>query len=113
MAAVVILFIFAVFIGILILFLKSTRGSLIEKMDDQGLTTKSGRFYHWNDLERIEFFLATHRVSDKKKVHSVHFFFKTGKVSAGYLMRNIDAVIEKANQLQVPKTEKIVGAYLK
>jgi len=113
MGLVLIFIVIAVFIFFFILFLKSTRGSLIEKIDDQGLTTKSGKFYPWEELDRIEFNILKHRASDKKKVQAVHFYFKTGKASAGYIMKNIDAVIQKADQLQVPKSERVVGMYVR
>ena len=113
MAAIPILLIAAFLIFLFVLFLKSTRASLIQTIDDRGLTTKSGKFFQWSDLERIEMNLLQHRVNPQKKVQSVHFYFKTGKASAGYLMPIIQAAIEKANQMQVPKSEKVVGLYVR
>jgi len=110
---IVVLVIAGAVITLFVLLLKSTRGGLIESMNDQGLTTKSGKFYPWTDLERIEFNLLKHRVADTKKVQAVHFYFKNGKASAGYIMKNIQSVIQKANELQVPKSERIVGVYVR
>ena len=100
-------------IALFILFLKSTRASLIKTIDEKGLTTNSGSFYPWGDLQRIEFNMLEHRVAKTKKVQSVHFYFVNGKASAGYIMKNIGAVIQKAEQLQVPKSEKVVGIYVR
>jgi hypothetical protein len=110
---IVVLVIAAVVIALFVFALKATRGGLIESMNEQGLTTKSGKFYAWSDLERIEFNVMKHRVSDQKKVQAVHFYFKTGKASAGYIMKNIASVIQKANELQVPKSERVVGMYVR
>jgi len=103
----------AIVTALFLLLLKNMRGGLIESMNDQGLITKSGKFYPWTDLNRIEFNVMTHRVSDQKKVQAVHFYFKTGNASAGYIMKNIQSVIQKANELQVPKSEKVVGMYVR
>lgn len=83
MELIVILIIVGVLVGLFILALKATRGSLIAKLDDQGLTTKSGKFHKWSDLQRIEYFLLKHRAAEKKKVHSIHFYFTTGKTQNG------------------------------
>jgi hypothetical protein len=48
---------------------------------------------------------------EDKKIHSLHFYFKKGRATANYLMHNIGYLIEIANELQVPKTEKTVGYY--
>jgi hypothetical protein len=100
-------------IALFVLLLKSMRGPLIKTIDEKGLTTNAGRFYPWGDLQRIEFNMLEHRVAKTKKIQSVHFYFTNGKASAGYIMKNIDAVIQKAEQLQVPKTEKVVGLYVR
>ena len=110
---IAVIIIAAVILSLFILLLKSMRGGLIETMNDQGLTTKSGKFYAWPDLQRIEFNVMTHRVSPEKKVQAVHFYFKNGKASAGYIMKNIQSVIQKANEMQVPKSEKVVGMYVR
>ncbi|HEX5036761.1 MAG TPA: hypothetical protein VFX30_06350, partial [bacterium] len=86
---------------------------LIKTFDDKGLTTKAGRFYPWTDLQRIEFQMLEHRVAKTKKVQAVHFYFSNGKASAGYIMKNIDQVIRKADELKVPKSEKVVGVYVR
>ena len=113
MNAVIILSVLGLFVLLVILFMKSVRGKMIEKFDDTGLITKSGKLFPWTTLLRIEYFFALDRTNKNKKIHSLHFYFKEGKASVGYLMRDINRLIQKANQLQVPKTEKTVGYYVK
>ncbi len=113
MTAVVVFSLLALLIVFVVFLLKSVRAKMVDKFDDLGLTTRSGKYYLWPDLLRIEYFFALDRANKNKKIHSLHFYFKDGKASVGYLMPNIGLLIEKANQLQVKKSEKTVGYYQK
>lgn len=109
-----------IFVGIIaagvvflfVLLLRSMRAGLIKSLDDQGVITKGGRFYPWTDLQRIEFQMLEHQVVKTKKIQAVHFYFSNGKASAGYIMKNIGEVIRKADEMKVPKSEKVVGTYV-
>lgn len=95
----------------LIFFLRAIRRKLIAKIDDLGVTTKSGKYYLWSNLDKIEYRIMQNRKGNLARVHSIKFHFKDGIASVGHLMPIITQLNEKANQLQVPKTEKLVGYY--
>jgi len=113
MTGIVIVSLLVLLIVTVVLLLKNVKGKMISKFDNLGLTTASGKYYLWADLNRIEYFMAVNRFSKEKKVHSLHFYFKEGKASIGYLMPGINSVLQKANELKVQKTEKIVGYHRK
>ena len=112
MACIIIFSVIGIFIVFVVFYIQWEKAKLIERFDTVGLTTKAGKYYAWSDLLSIRYSMTVSKYTyEDKKIHSLHFYFRKGRASVNYLMHSIGHLIEIANGLQVPKTEKTVGYY--
>jgi hypothetical protein len=87
---------------------------MIVQLTQQGITTKNGKIFIWENLKSITYQLAMRKHGGgqtPRKCHMLDFYFTDGSARAGFLMREFMEILYIADSLNVPKKE-ITNAYM-
>lgn len=98
---------------LLLRLLRKRRKMVIIKIDSTGITTLSGAFFKWNELQEIVFDVAYKKngVPKEERVTGIRFYFPNERLYTKYVMPNFQLMLVLAMQVPVQKKNRFTGEY--